>query len=183
MSRQASTSASAAPGLPAGLAPLALLLAGAAAGAAAVAAPASAGADRSAEVRAVAEGIIAADNARDVSRVLDYYAEDAVLMPPGEPPVRGKAAIRPRYEKLFAQFLPEIESRIDEIRVDHDWAFAAGMNGGRLVPRDGGEARALNDAWLMVLRRDGAPGWKIARLIWHPADTKAAKAGEPDATR
>lgn len=48
------------------------------------------------QVRAVANGIIAADNARALERVLAYYAADAVLMPPGEQPVVGRAAIRPR---------------------------------------------------------------------------------------
>jgi len=140
-------------------------------------------ADLAAEVRAVAEGIIAADNARDLDRVLGYYAEDAVLMPPNEPPVQGKSAIRPRYESLFAQFDPAIESRIDEIRVDRDWAFVAGGNGGRLAPRDGGTPRLLNDAWVMVLRRSGAHDWKIARLIWHSAAPATAKADDAAACR
>ncbi len=158
-------------------------LAGAAPAAAASTPAASVPADLAAEVRAVAEGIIAADNARDLDRVLGYYADDAVLMPPNEPPVQGKEGIRPRYESLFAQFLPAIESRIDEIRVDRDWAFVAGGNGGRLAPRDGGEPRVLNDAWVMVLRRSGAHEWKIARLIWHSATPTGAKPGDAASCR
>jgi len=49
------------------------------------------------EARALATGIVDADNARDLERVLGYYAADAVLLPPGEGPVQGLAAIRPRY--------------------------------------------------------------------------------------
>ena len=52
-----------------------------------------------------------ADNARDLDRVLGYYAADALLMPPGEGPVGGLAAIRPRYVSLFEAFTPQIACR------------------------------------------------------------------------
>ncbi|MEZ4456375.1 MAG: SgcJ/EcaC family oxidoreductase [Gemmatimonadales bacterium] len=124
-------------------------------------------------VRAVAEGIIAADNARDLERVLGYYAPDAVLLPPGEPPVQGRAAIRPRYEGLFARFDPAIVARVDEVCVDGDLAYVRGHNGGRLVAREGGTSRALDDTYLMVLRRSGEGNWQISQLMWHPAGSPA----------
>ena len=43
-------------------------------------------------VRAVATGIIDADNARDLERVLRHYTADAILMPPGEAAVPGRSA-------------------------------------------------------------------------------------------
>jgi hypothetical protein len=46
------------------------------------------------EIRAVASGIVAADNRRDAERVLAYYAADAVLMPPGEAHTRDRASGR-----------------------------------------------------------------------------------------
>ena len=49
------------------------------------------------------EGLIAADNERDIGRVLGYYAPDAVLMPPGEPPVTERAGIQARYDALAAK--------------------------------------------------------------------------------
>jgi uncharacterized protein (TIGR02246 family) len=128
--------------------------------------------DAVAEVRAVAVGIIAADNARDLERVLGYYAADAVLMPPNESPVRGKAAIRPRYEDLFARFAPAIIGRIDDIQVDRDWAVVSGANGGHLEPRAGGEPRLLNDVYVMILRRSAVGEWTIVRLIWHAAEPR-----------
>lgn len=118
--------------------------------------------------RAVAEGIVEADNARDIGRVLAYYAADALLMPPNEAPVTERAEIRKRYEDLFDNFAPDIEARIDEICVEGSLAFVRGHNGGWLVSRVGGRSRELDDVYLMVLRR-GEDGWKVARLIWHPA--------------
>lgn len=122
-----------------------------------------------AAVRRVAEGIIAADNARDIERVLSLYAPDAVLMPPGEAPVQGRAAIRPRYEGLFAAYTPAIEGRIDELAVDGTTAFVRGHNGGRLVPLGDALPRELDDVYLMLLRREKDGAWRISHLIWHRA--------------
>jgi len=118
-------------------------------------------------VREIALGIISADNARDLSRVLAFYADDAVLLPPNEAPVHGKAAIEPRYEALFAEFDPDIAGEIAELHVTNDLAIVRGFNRGRLKPRTGGDARLLNDVYLMILRRASDGSWRIARLMWH----------------
>ena len=123
-------------------------------------------------VRAVAEGIIAADNERDIVRVLAFYADDAIWLPPNEPPLTETAVIRQRYEGLFQDFDPHIEGRIDEICVEGGLAFVRGHNGGWLVSRVGGRSRELDDVYLMVLRQDGGD-WKISRLMWHPASAAA----------
>ena len=118
------------------------------------------------KVRAVAEAIIAADNARDIDRVLSLYTADAILMPPNGPPLQGRTAIRPNYEALFAAFDPAIEGRIDEACASGNLAFVRGHNGGRLVNRGSAPARALNDFYLMLLRFDDG-AWRISHLIWH----------------
>ena len=105
-------------------------------------------------IRAVADGIVAADNARDLSRVMNSYAVDAWLMPPNESPVQGHGSIRPRYESLFANFSPAIEGRIDEACASGSIGFIRGHNGGRMISRNGGAPRQLDDAYLMTLRLD-----------------------------
>lgn len=119
-------------------------------------------------VRAVADGIIAADNARDIARLMNSYAEDAWLMPPNESPLQGHAGIRPRYESLFANFNPAIEGRIDEACASGSIGFVRGHNGGRMISRNGGAPRQLNDAYLMTLRLESDGRWRISHLIWHP---------------
>jgi uncharacterized protein (TIGR02246 family) len=123
----------------------------------------------SARVYAVAAGIVAADNETALERVLAYYADDAVLMPPNSQPVRDTTAIRPRYEALFRDYRPAIESIIDEVVVRGDLAIVRGRNGGWLRGRTGVADRPLNDVYLMVLRRSGDGEWRITRLIWHSA--------------
>ena len=124
-------------------------------------------ADGVAEIRAVASGIIAADNARVLERVLQYYAADAIWMPPGQAAVVGRAAIRGRYEELFASFTPQIVPTIEEACVAGDLGFVRGHNGGQVVDRKSGAARALDDAYLMLLRRGPDGAWRISHLMWH----------------
>lgn len=129
------------------------------------------------QVTSVATGIIEADNARALDRVLALYAPDATLLPPGESPVAGKEAIRPRYESLFAAFTPEIVSRVDEVCVSGFLAYVRGHNRGRLVARGGGPDRVLDDPYLMVLRRQGDGSWRISRLMWHRGAGAVATTG------
>jgi ketosteroid isomerase-like protein len=121
------------------------------------------------EAGAVATGIVDADNARDLERVLHYYAADAVLLPPGEGPVQGLAAIRPRYVGLFEAYTPQIELQVDEACASEGLAFVRGRNRGRLIARAGGGARELDDVFVMLLRRAADGALRISHLVWHRA--------------
>lgn len=114
----------------------------------------------------VAEGIIGADNNRDIDLVLRYYRTDAVLMPPGEMPVRGLPNIRPRYETLFEQYNPAIVGQIDRAEICGDMAIVSGRNRGWLRGRDDRPDRRLSDVYVMQLNFN-AGRWQITRLIWH----------------
>jgi len=123
-----------------------------------------------AAVRRVLESVIAADNARDVEAVLAQYADDAVLLPPGEAAVDGKQAIKLRYQSLFEQSNPELSFASDETVIAGEWAFDRGLTRGRLVQRAGGEPRMVKDKYLMVLRQQMNGMWRIARLMWNKAE-------------
>jgi ketosteroid isomerase-like protein len=115
---------------------------------------------------AVARGIIDADNRRALEEVMRYYGSEAVLWPPNEPPVRGTAAIRPRYEGLFSRFTPSLAASIDSVCASDRLAVVVGRNTGRMVARDGGVDRPVNDAYLMVLESGADGAWRIAHLAW-----------------
>ena len=117
--------------------------------------------------REVATGIVAADNAADIERVLGYYAPEAVLQPPEEPEIK-LPEIRPRYERLFATFRPKIELSITSVNVQGEIAILQGHNGGKLEAKDGGPAKKLDDDFVMVMRCDSGR-WRISHLMWQPA--------------
>jgi len=118
-------------------------------------------------IRAVADGIIAADNERAIERVVQYYTLDAIWLPPEQPAVVGRDKIRARYEALFAAVTPAIQPTIDEACVSGSLGVVRGHNDGRVVDRTSGEERGLDDAYLMVLRHDGDGAWRVSHLMWH----------------
>jgi len=130
----------------------------------------------------------AAVNAGDLEAYLANIAEDAVLMPPNEPPVVGKEATRAWHQALFGQFSLEETISSEEVVVAGDWGFDRGTYTITPTPKAVGEAaegtsieqpeigRELDYAqtgkYLWILRRQPDGSWKIARGMWssnHPS--------------
>ena len=119
------------------------------------------------KIRKVVEGLIAADNDRDLEKVLSFYSNDVTFFPPKEFKIVGKDAIRPRYLRLFKNLKVEITTTIDEIRVAGDLAYVSGQNAVSLQPEAGTAEQSSVDTYLMILRKQKAGGWLISRLMWH----------------
>src|SRR6185295_17089460 len=77
-----------------------------------------------------------ADTAGDLEAVMALYADDAVLLPPNEVAVNGKAAIRSRYTRLFASTRMDARFEVDADRVDGALGFIRGRMIGRRVSTD-----------------------------------------------
>ncbi len=120
-------------------------------------------------IHAVANGLMAADNARDVDAVVALYAPDSVLLPPNESPVSGIAAIRPRYAEFFQTHQPELRFVIEETELADDLAYVRGRTLGTIRGLGGLGDQAIDDVFLMILRKTGSGDWKISRLMWHAA--------------
>lgn len=119
-------------------------------------------------VNAALAGLIAADNAGDVEAIASFYAPDAALLPPTGPPVQGRAEIRRRYEAGFERFALEVALETAETQAADGWAFSRGVTKGRYLWRDGSQPTALEDKYLMILKRDARGAWKVAALMWSP---------------
>jgi len=116
--------------------------------------------------------LIAADNAGDVDTIASFYAEDAVLLPPAAAPVRGREAIRGRYEEGFARFELKVSLRSEGTRISETSAFSYGTTSGEYVWRDGSPPTPFHDTYLMALERDSSGAWHVAALMWSPFDEK-----------
>ncbi len=138
-------------------------------------------------LHSVREAHDGAVNAGDLEAYLANCAEDVVLMPPSEPPVVGKEALRAWAQGLFGQFSFEQTTSSDEVVVTGDWGFDRGTYTITPTPKAVGEAaegtsieqpeigRELDYAqtgkYLWILRRQPDGSWKIARGMWssnHP---------------
>lgn len=154
--------------LPRGATRLGALLLALASGGCAAAGSSPSRADSEHAAERTVERLITADNAGDLAGVLACYADDVVWLPPDGEVVAGKAAVRPRYERLFASYVPDVALEVTEVRAGDALAFVRGFTRGVLRPKRGGEPTRVNDKFLAVLHRD-AGAWRISHLMWSPA--------------
>lgn len=105
-------------------------------------------------------------NAKDVDALLELWTDDGVYLPPGEPALHGKDAIRGYYER----FQGTVESLVsDEIEVAGDWAYERGSVT-VLAPPASGEGAGptrVSAKYLDIWRRQPDGSWKVARAIWN----------------
>jgi len=135
--------------------------------------PAAAGTGEDAEaIRSLLASVVAANNAGDLEAISALYADDSIVIPPGEAPVEGRTAILVRYAKVFAENTIDLVLTSEETVVAGQWAFARGRKGGTTTPKAGGKPRLIDDKYVLILRRGEDGAWKIFRLIWNRMDEK-----------
>ena len=111
---------------------------------------------------------------RDVERILSYWSDDASLLPPGSPPLVGKAAIRAYIRSSFEIPGFRISWKTDEVTVSEsgDLAYGVGINNVSFTGPDGRTVSASGNA-VTVWRRDRAGHWKCVVDIWNDATSPA----------
>lgn len=105
----------------------------------------------------------------DIPTILSHYGEDAVLMPPNEPTLYGKAEIQEWYQEYFEHFeigtysVTEREVRLlgDEWPVER-WAQMIAIN-----PKKGGERIRDDGRSLVLWRREPDGSWKMFQRMFN----------------
>ena len=109
-----------------------------------------------------------ASEGKDVERILAYWTDDAVVLPPGLPAVVGKAALR---EYVTASLrIPgfRITWASTDVRFspDGNLAYMFGHNAVTLKGADG-EPRTTPGRAVTIWRRDAGGIWRCAVDIWN----------------
>lgn len=111
---------------------------------------------------------IKATKARDLNGIAALYAEDAVVMPPNDTTLFGRAEIRAWWEEYFQYFT--IVSHTDterEVKISGDWAFERIAFMVTILPKEG-EAEIRDDARAVnVWKRQPDGNWKVSQTIWN----------------
>jgi ketosteroid isomerase-like protein len=107
---------------------------------------------------------------RATEDVLAYYAEDAVEMPPSEPLVRGKEAIRQRIAKLMQSGIKVTSMRFTpvEVQAAKDVAYEIGAIQCTGSLGDGQPDVDYTGKYIVVWRMQTDGSWKISADIWNP---------------
>jgi len=118
---------------------------------------------------------IEAFNAHNADALASLYTEDAVLLPPNEPAVFGRDAIRATNKELLAQEGLGMELEDLEVKIVGDLGYKAGRY--RMFTKDGGllDRGKYIEIWK---KTDGT--WLIHRDMWNssvvaPAESESAE--------
>ncbi len=123
---------------------------------------------RSADIRAIKQ---LADDWRsgwlagDVEALLSLYADQPVLMPQGQPVVRGKDAIRPLYQAVLKEVSIKSEGTLMEVEASGDLGYFWSTYKLTATPKAGGAPIESKGKSLFIVKRQPGGAWKIARLI------------------
>ena len=120
-----------------------------------------------AAIRSMGPSYTAAVTAGDFQRVLSFYTDDVVMMPPGQPRTRGKEAYAAWARPYFDQFSTEESISFDEIRIAGDWAVATYTWTLSSTPKAGGPSNRAQGKGMGLLQRSADGSWRWSQTIWN----------------
>jgi ketosteroid isomerase-like protein len=117
-------------------------------------------------------------NSSDSLMVL--MAEDVVLMPPNEPVLKGKAAVRAWYGQFLTQLRTSGLTTTDrEVLIGGEWATELATYEWALAPAAGGPAAIDRGSYVQVWHREPDGRWLFARELWNSTAPPGAASKEP----
>lgn len=104
----------------------------------------------------------------DPEALFAWVVEDVQMMPPGEPVVRGKDAMREWYAGFLSQYhTTSLELSDREVLVGAGWAVELGSYAWGLAPAAGGEPVLDRGNYMQVWTVQPDGQWRFAREIWN----------------
>jgi ketosteroid isomerase-like protein len=105
-------------------------------------------------------------SARDVDRLMELYAEDAISMPPGFPTSVGKEAIEADFQWLFDTFTIQRQFTLVDIQMSGNLATRRGVWTQTLTPKDGGDPVIEIGKCVVIFTKSGDE-WLVVWEIWN----------------
>lgn len=129
-------------------------------------------------VRSADSAFAAAAAAHDLDASVGSLAADAIMFPPDEAPIIGRAAVREYMRKSFATPHFSVSWTTDTVIVASGGDMAYSFARSRYTfPSHSGKAGAVDTAYgkgMSVWRRDGDGRWRAVADIWNAAPTLPA---------
>jgi uncharacterized protein (TIGR02246 family) len=110
---------------------------------------------------------LAAHSFSDGAKLAEFYTDDALLIPPNEPIVRGKQAIAEWYQNEFKK-APPIENPtvvLEETNITGNVAFLRGIF--TLKFKNDGGMRVENLRFISIFKKQNDGSWLFYRDIWN----------------
>jgi len=124
-------------------------------------------ADLATTIRALDDEFMRHAATKDVNRLVDaFYAENAVVLPPNQPPVVGKAQIRAFVQGMIDGGLTEIQLDSTDVSGSGDLAYSVGKY--RLALRPAGSDLVEDKGkYVVVYRRQTDGSWRAIADIFN----------------
>ena len=120
-----------------------------------------------AAIRALRQAFLESQQAGDAERNAAFYAEDAIIMQPGESSEKGANAIRTGLAGFFDAYEWNSQEPIEQLQVLGDWAFTrTAWSATRTDKKTGVAAKVLGKA-VHIYRRQPDGTWKIVIDIFN----------------
>lgn len=113
----------------------------------------------------------------DVERLLGLFSEDAVVMPPGEPLVTGRAEERAWLEDLYEGFEVDARYTDSDLTLLDGVAYETLAFTMTLTPKDEGKPTSVEGKGLHIYQRQPDGSWKIVLDIWNANQPAASPEG------
>jgi uncharacterized protein (TIGR02246 family) len=118
-----------------------------------------------APINALRDQFTAAYNSADAAALANLYTEDAIVMPPHQPAVEGKAAIQGWFQTFFSQNTAKLAIIAQETQMINGWAYDRGTFAITITPKAGGGPIEDAGKYLVILQRQADGAWKVHRDI------------------
>lgn len=116
-----------------------------------------------------AQWAAAAAEGRDVERILEFWTDDALVYPPGFPPVAGKAALRAYVHASLAIPGFRITWTSSDVRLSPDGQLAYMLSENIVTaPDPTGHLATSRGRAVTIWRRESDGEWRCSVDIWNP---------------
>jgi ketosteroid isomerase-like protein len=118
-----------------------------------------------AQIRERADAFVKAFNEKNVNDVLTLYAENSTFMPPNQPIIRGKDALKTFYDDLLKSGAANLKLNVTEVSGHGPLAYQSGTYEMDVKSPAGAPSRDRGK-YLFVLRRM-ADTWRYEYTMWN----------------
>jgi uncharacterized protein (TIGR02246 family) len=118
-----------------------------------------------ATIRSRTDAFVKAFNDKDVAQVLSIYAENSVFMPPNQPIIRGKDALKTFYDDLLKSGATNLKLNVAEVSGHGPLAYESGTYEMDVAPPSG-TASHDRGKYLFVVRKTGDV-WRYEYTMWN----------------
>ena len=108
---------------------------------------------------------VQAFNTKGTPTILDLYAENSVFMPPNQPIIRGKGALKNFYDELLKEGATNLKLNVDQVSGHGPIAYQSGTYEMELKPASGAGSRDRGK-YLFVLGKMGET-WRYEYTMWN----------------